>query len=229
MRGEGLEGLVQGNRSVVEGLEILLGVAQAGGGVGVRELGRRLGLTPTRVQRYLATYAVLGMVERLAGGRYRVGPGIHTLSAIAQTASGLAGRAMRHLPGLGGRGHIVALGVLWRGTVSYLYFRQGRGGEVAEALGRAEGYPAEESSIGILLMALGGMEAEGEIGERLARVRRQGYACVLQPSGETSIAVAVGVPVVAGLAISGQIGEGEVAGLVEQLRATAKKLVPEEQ
>ncbi|MCD8483361.1 MAG: helix-turn-helix domain-containing protein [Verrucomicrobia bacterium] len=112
----------QPNRSVLEGIEVLLAVSRSGGAVRVRELARELGMTPTRLQRYLATLAYGGLLRRREDRKYEAGPGMHALSAISLTASGLAGRALRLLPPLSESGCIVALGVVWRQSVSYLYF-----------------------------------------------------------------------------------------------------------
>lgn len=220
----------QPNRSLLEGLEVLLALAQRGEAVGVRELARELGMTPTRVQRYLATLAHAGLTERTPQRRYGVGAGIHALSAMSLSASGLAGRAMQVLPSFRDLDLKVALGVLWRDTVNYLYFSL-PGMPVSETLGHDRGFPARRSSIGMLLLSeqdpsnlarYFGEEAGLE--GALRNVRASGYARVEQPDGETSLAVAVGTPPVAGLALSGIIREAEIEGHLERLREAAARL-----
>lgn len=228
-----MDGLpAQPNRSVMEGLEVLLAAAREREPLRVRPLARKLGMTPTRVQRYLATLAHLGMMRRNSDRSYAVGPGIHALSAMSLSASGLAARAMRVLPPLGDLGVIIALGVLWRDTVSYLYFRP-PGVAATESLGRTEDFPARESSIGLLLTAYGGSGDEGRsfrAGSQwprplMAKVRRDGHAVVPRPEGGLSLAVPVGTPPVAGLAVSGGIERGDVPHFLPRLRAAARELV----
>lgn len=221
----------QPNKSLLEGLEVLLELAQRGGTVGVRELARGMGLTPTRMQRYLGTLAHLGLTSRTEEGQYGIGPGIHGLSAMSLSASGLAGRAMAELPAYGELNLVVALGVLWRNSVNYLYFNV-PGMAVSESLGRRRGYPAKQSSIGMLMLAwadeatIGRHFAEdrGSILKARNRIRKDGYALVKQPNGDTSIAVPVGNPPMAGLALSGEIAPSEIPGLVARLKQTAETL-----
>ena len=221
----------QPNQSLIDGIEVLLAVARAPQPVGVRELGRELGMTPTRVQRFLGTLAHLGMTSRTDNRRYTVGPGIHSLSAISFSASGLAARAMTVLPALSDLDAVVALGVLWRGTVSYLYFSV-PGIPSVKALGREEGYPARESSIGMLLLADKDAdyldrffpEDRKRLGPQLKAVRANGFATVHRPSSEISIAVPVGAPAFAGLAISGMFDESDIPEIVGRLRQTAEDL-----
>ncbi len=227
-----MEGLpAQPNRSVMEGIEVLFAVAGSRAAVRVRPLARELGMTPTRVQRYLATLAHLGLARRNPDRSYAVGPGIHALSALSLSASGLAARAMRVLPALGDTGHIVAVGVLWRNMVSYLYFSQ-PGVPRAEALGRSEGYPAEHSSIGLLLLAHRGPdyvkrhfpEEPDRLLPLLEDVRRKKRAVIERPEGGFSIAVPAGMPPVAGLAVSGAIHAASIPRLLKRMRAAALEL-----
>lgn len=102
----------QPNRSLLEGVEVLLAVAQHQQPVRVREMARKLGMTPTRLQRYLATLAHLGMTQQDAHRRYRIGPGIHVPSGVSLSASGLIRRALRVLPAFDDLNQTVALGVL---------------------------------------------------------------------------------------------------------------------
>jgi DNA-binding IclR family transcriptional regulator len=222
----------QPNRSLLEGLEVLLKLAQRGDPVGVRELAREMGMTPTRVQRYLATLAHLGLSDRTETGRYGLGPGIHALSAMSLSASGLAGRAMSVLPTFSDLGLVVALGVLWRNTVNYLYFSV-PGMAVSESLGRREGYPARESSIGMLMLSWQEdafldrhfPDDKAAILKAAPGIRKRGYAVVNQPSGDTSIAVPVGSPPMAGLALSGKLDPDSFPDLGKKLRLAADSLI----
>lgn len=199
----------QPNKSLIEGLEVLLALVQRGDAVGVRELARELGMTPTRLQRYVATLAHLGFAAQGEDRRYRPGPGVHVLSAMSLSASGLAARALQVLPALNDLGAIVALGMLWRRTVSYVYFSR-PGMPVARSLGNDSGWPARESVIGLLLLAHAPAsvvaaqfpEEAVALEPKLAEIRRQEYSRLGTSRGGISLAVPVGNPPVAGLAVS---------------------------
>jgi DNA-binding IclR family transcriptional regulator len=215
---------VQPNRSVLEGIEVLLAVARSGKPVRVRALAREFGVTPTRLQRYLATLAHGGLLRQLPDRSYTTGAGMHALSAISMTASGLAPRALKILPQLADLGCIVALGVLWRDRVSYLYF-QHPDQHASGALGRVADFPAHDSSIGHILLATNGAVARtGPLQTQLAATLQRGYARIDREDGETSIAVPVGSPPMAGLALSGHFDRRRVPQLVSRLREVAGQL-----
>jgi len=221
----------QPNRSLMEGLEVLLALVQRGESVGVRELARQLDMTPSRLQRYVATLAHLGLARQRPDRRYEVGAGIHSLSAMSLTASGLAPRAFAVLPELDDLGLNVALGVLWRRTVSYLYFSR-PGAPPAHALGTEPGWPARESSIGLLMLAHADPEqVERDFPEdasllrpQLPNIRKEGMVKIARPTGDHSLAVTVGDPVTAGLAVSGRFTEAETPAIVARLREAASRL-----
>ncbi len=223
----------QPNQSLMEGIEVLLALVQRGDAVGVRELARELGMTPTRLQRYVATLAHLGLAERDADRRYGVGPGIHALSAMSLSASGLAQRAMEILPGLNDLGLSVALGVLWRKTVSYMYFSR-PGMPTSRVIGKEQGFPARDSVIGVLLLAHASeeqvlrdfpTEAAG-LRPRLAKARRDGFVRVERSRGEIALAVPVGSPPFAGLAVTGIIPPSAESAVIERLHAAASAVAP---
>lgn len=221
----------QPNRSLIEGLEVLFALVQRGESAGVRELARELGMTPTRLQRYVATLAHLGFAAQGEDRRYGPGAGVHVLSAMSLSASGLAGRALEVLPSLNDLGVIVALGMLWRRTVSYVYFSR-PGMPVARALGNDTGWPARESVIGLLLLAyapesvlVSEFEAEAEeLAPMLAETRARGFARRVNGKGEVSLAVGVGTPLIAGLAVSGVREDQDEEAILERLHQAAARL-----
>lgn len=221
----------QPNKSVIEGLEVLLALVQRGEAVGVRELARELGMTPTRLQRYVATLAYLGFAAQGEDRRYRPGAGVHVLSAMSLSASGLAGRALEVLPALNDLGAIVALGMLWRRTVSYVYFSR-PGMPVSRTLGNDSGWPARESVIGLLLLAhtpdpvvAAQFPEEAEaLRPRLAEIREQGFARLAASGGGISLAVPVGTPPVAGLAVSELACDADESAVLSRLTKAAAAL-----
>ncbi len=220
---------VQPNQSVLEGIDLLLEVARRGTPVRVRPLARELGMTPTRLQRYLATLAHAGLLQQHPDASYGVGPGIHALSAVALSASGLTARAFDLLPALSNTGCSVALGVLWRKTVSYLYFSES-GRSNGHPLGHTEGYPAAQSVIGLVMLAEKTEEdIRRDFGDEtetilplIRKYREQGYAKLPRTDSESSIAVPVGNPAIAGLALTGPLVHEPV--LIKRLEETANRL-----
>ena len=229
----------QPNQSLIDGLACLQ--ALAGGAVGVREMGRGLGMEATRVHRLLGTLAHLGLAERTADKKYRAGPGIHVLAATSLYASGLMRRALPAVERLGRTGLIVALGVRWRSEVAYLY-HAGPGMSPAEGIARVGPFPAAQSGLGIALLAgmeekavrevYRGKEVAGGIGkllEELRATRARGYADVRREKGERTIAVSVaqGAPLsppTVAVGLAGTIAEAKVAGLVKSLQEAAREI-----
>jgi len=231
----------QPNQSLIDGIVTLQALATSPEPVGCRELARRLDANPTRVNRLLKTLAYMGIVRQTADRKYTAGPGMHVLAAQSLFASGLIRRALPVLESLRRFGHTVAMGVLWNDSVSYL-FHAPPGIEAARGLGRIGLLPATTSGIGIELLAqLPDEEVRELYGDReipmfpggiddllqtLAQVRAQRYARVhvADDRDHHIVAVAVGEPVYAGIAMSGWIPESATAELVEALRQAAQDI-----
>jgi len=234
----------QPNQSLIDGLTCLQAVVSAAAPQGTRELGRRLGLEPTRVSRLIKTLAHLEMVKQGDDRKYQAGPAIHVLSAQALFASSLLRRALGPLAKLQQGSLIVALGVLWRDQVAYL-FHALPGMTAAAALGRVGLYPASRSGIGLPLLAC---RSDGEVRRayagqgvpgfgdggagmkallrELALVRKQGYALVEQDRERQvwSLGVTLGTPEYAALAFSGRIKRRQLPALLGDLRAAARAI-----
>lgn len=238
----------QPNQSLIDGLIVLQALSEAAEPLGTTELARRLGFEVTRVNRLLKTLAHLGLARQTNDRRYLIGPGIHALAAQALHASGLLGRAFPHLQRLLSYGHTVALGVLWRDQVSYL-FHSGKDFTVAAGLRSRGVFPASRSSIGMVLLAgrsdaevralyagrsdieRFGADIDALIAE-LAVVRNQGFARIdgrLHKGTDITMAVPVGRDGVAALAFSGVYDKREEAKLLDALREAATTIDGEEQ
>ena len=207
--------------------------------MGSREVARELGMEHTRVSRLLGTLAALGLAAKTPGRKYQAGPGLHVLAAQSLKGSRLLACALPQLRRLLKANAPVALGVLWRRHVCYLFF--GRPGQpFEEGLGASAPYPAEQSSIGlVLLAALSDTEvrrrmragpaplpkqALDELLRQLKRVRKLGYALVERAGGERTLAVAIASPPVAGLAFAGALARGRLPGLRANLLACARTI-----
>jgi DNA-binding IclR family transcriptional regulator len=228
----------QPNQSLIDGLSVLQALAVSKDPVGGRALARELGLEPTRVNRLLKTLAYLGMARQTTNRKYLPGPAMHVLSAQSLFGSGLIRRALPVLEGLSRFNHVVALGVLWRDQVCYLYHCP-PGETPAKALGRMNLYPASQSSIGRVLLAaqegdfVRALYKDKEIPlypagidalfKDLDRVRKDGFAYAVQQKEplEASVAIPIGAPRYAGLAFGGDVAADEVPQLVAALHDAA--------
>jgi DNA-binding IclR family transcriptional regulator len=223
----------QPNESLMAGLECLQALAGAEQPVGSREMARALGVEHTRVNRLLGTLAAMGLAERTSERKYVPGPGLHVLAAMSLRGSRLLSVALPHLRRLGiaEPSFSVALGVLWRRQVAYLYFADPGAGVQASIASRAL-YAAEKSSIGLAMLAarkageLRGLYRSVPAAQRasllrsLAAVRKQDYALI---DGKT-VGVAVGDPPAAGLALAGSITKRDVPRLVHRLQDAASAI-----
>jgi DNA-binding IclR family transcriptional regulator len=232
----------QPNQSLIDGLACLQALASSSAPLGSREVARLIGHEPTRTNRLLKTLAHLGLVEQDADRKYRPGPAMHVLSAQALYGSGLIRRAVPALQALHRFGYVVALGVLWQRHVAYLYHAEPDMAP-AEAIGRVGLYPATQSGIGIALLArlpdsavrdlFAGHEIPGYPSYSLLRaemrvVRETGYALVNIPSSTSrTLAVAVGEPAFAAVALSGKIREKQIPQLITILKQTADQISKE--
>jgi DNA-binding IclR family transcriptional regulator len=231
----------QPNQGLIDGIATLQALATAPEPIGCRELARRIGLDTTKVNRLLKTLTYLGIARQTPDRKYTSGPGMHVLAAQSLFASGLMRRALPLLEGLRRFGHTVALGVLWKESVSYL-FHAPPGIEAARGLGRIGLLPATISGIGMVLLS----ELDGErvseiyagkdipnfpdglaqLQDKLAEIRRLGYARVHVADDREHhvVAVSSGDPGHVGIALSGWIPDGSTAPLVEALRQAANEL-----
>jgi DNA-binding IclR family transcriptional regulator len=142
----------QPNQSLIDGLACLQALASHAQPVGSRELGRMLGLEPTRVNRLLKTLAFVGLAQQDENRKYLPGPGIHALAAQSLRGSGLIRRALGPLESLFDLDLQVAMGVLWGDQVCYLYHHS-PGETAAQGIGREPLFPASSSGLGQALLA----------------------------------------------------------------------------
>jgi len=197
-------------QSLGAGIDVLLALAMSNEPVGSRPLARKLGLEATKVNRLLGTLASLGLASKTEDRRYVIGPGVHVLAAMSLRGSRLFSAALPVLEELQSKtGRLVALGVLWRREVCYL-FHSPADQPVEASVAARDLYPAEHSSIGLALLA---ERPEGhwenlfdaselkEVETHVTDNRRRGYA--LSPDG-VSMAVAVGSPAVAAVAVANE-------------------------
>jgi DNA-binding IclR family transcriptional regulator len=233
------------NQSLRDGIECLLEIASMERPVGSRELARRLDQDHSRVNRIISTLAYMGLADQTPDRKYVPGSGLLVLAALGMRGSPMFRTALPHLEELcTATGYKVALGMRWRTNVCYLYHGDM---EHDATLGiGAEGlYPADRSSIGIVLLSqledkeisdLYGNSVAGlinfpDMDQLMASVhqaRAVGYA---QSRNRRSIAVALGNPATAGIALyhnpeQDEIpNEAQIPELLRQLNQTANKIL----
>lgn len=201
---------VQPNQSLIHGLACLEALASADGTVRSIDIARELGFDPSKVHRLLGTLADLGLAERTAGRRYRTGPGIHVLAALTMGGSPLLKAALPVIRELGDLPYTVALGVRWRDHVCYLW--HGPGNAPAErGLAGTRLHPVGDSSIGVLLARWTEDDA----------LRGRGWCLLRADRPEASLAVPIGEPPYAGLALAGLIHADDAPALAARLKAAA--------
>jgi len=224
----------QPNQSLLDGLAVLQALAIAAKPMGGRELARQLGWNAMRVNRMLKTLAFAGMARQTPDRRYVAGPAMHVLSVQSLSASGLLRRSIEPVEQLPRSKHSVALGVLWQDQVCYL-FHAGPGQPLTSALGNHNLYPATQSSIGMMLLSQMPDNAVARLFEtrptpgypnlrslqrKLAEIRKLGYAFIQQGPTQASVAIPIGEPAYAGLALT-HVTESQVPALIPQLRQAA--------
>lgn len=231
----------QPNQSLIDGITTLQALAVSPEPIGCRELARQLGFDATKVNRLLKTLAYLGIARQTANRKYTAGPGMHVLAAQSLFASGLVRNALPVLETLRRFGHTVAMGVLWNDSVSYL-FHAPPGMETSRGLGRIGLIPATHSGIGMVLLS---ELEEGDVRAiygtrdipgfpegiealliRLMDIRNAGYARVhvADDRDHHTVAVSMGDPAHAAVAMSGWIPESGADAIVEALRTAVNQI-----
>jgi DNA-binding IclR family transcriptional regulator len=212
--------------------------------VACRALARELDLNVMRANRLLRTLADIGLAHQDAKRRYTIGPGIHTLAAQSMFASGLLKRAIKPLRKLGKPGQLIALGVLWQDTVTYLYHGL-HGCDVEDALGKVTLFPATRSSVGMALLSTQSDKAIRELYrdktipgfknitaliDAIRQTRKRGYACIQHQNenkpDHLTVAINVGNPVTAAIAISGMPTDEPLDDVINQLTAAVNIIAP---
>lgn len=205
---------------LIDGMALLEELATHKAPVAGLELAKKLGMSPVRVNRLLKTFAYLGYAYRTSSRKYAPGPALHVLTVESMASSGLLRKAYQYLESLSKLVPTVALGVLWKEKVCYLFHRsEGKG--MGSGLSPDFFYDWERSSIGHALMAERDFEdipgLTPELAKLLLQTRKNGYALV-RNSNHYTLAVTIGKPAYAALAVSGMKTLDEILPLVVLLK-----------
>ena len=212
---------------LIDGMAVLEELASHNEPISGVEIARKLNLQPVRVNRLLKTFAYLGYTYRTSSRQYLPGPALHILAVESMAASGLLRKAYPYLEKLSaGPYPVVALGVLWKEKVCYLFHRN-NGTGMGSGLSPNFVYDWKASSLGHVLMAERDdseiPESSREIMESLRFVREHGYA-VVKHHDHYSLAVKVGRPAFAALAVSRIPTLDDVPALAKTLRQYAAEI-----
>ncbi|MBY0317644.1 MAG: IclR family transcriptional regulator [Reyranella sp.] len=189
-----------GSQSLERGLDILEMIEAENGDIGVRELARRLELSPTIVQRLVSSLSVRGYIEKnTETSRYRLGHRSMILGASGERGVDYLATARRELDRLAQEHHLNGfVSVLRSGRAIYLLAVQADGLAIRVSIGSEMALHSTAAGK-VLLAALDDSEARKILGHRkllaitphtvtdpamvmasLAKVRRQGYATVVE-------------------------------------------------
>jgi len=190
-----------GSQSLERGLAILEMIEAEGADVGVRELARRLQLSPTIVQRLVSSLAGRGYIEKnVDTSRYRLGHRALALGAAGEQAFDYVVTTRRELEKLAHDHRLNGfLSVLRAGRAIYLLAVEAEG-PIAIKVRPGSAMPLHSTSAGkVLLASLSDDEARKILGTRklpaitphtitdpaalvasLGKVRRQGFATVVE-------------------------------------------------
>jgi len=233
----------QPNQSVIDSIRCLQGVVSSERPVGVSELALALDLENTRVHRLLRTLTACGLIRRLPSRKYTVGSGLPVLAAQTMHAIGFSSRMLGPLEELhdrfAGDHLIVALGVLWERTVSYLFHGMSDS-PVRYAIAAQRIWPASQSGVGIALMA----ELDDETVKRLyykhevpgcrdgvtgllkalQQTRQKGYSLVKTSASDANLSLGLVVRPEGNMALclSGALDRKKIPGYLAELRKTAE-------
>lgn len=188
-----------GSQSLERGLDILEIVEAEGTEIGVREMARRLGLSPTIVQRMVSSLAHRGYVEKsVETSRYRLGYRARSLGANSEHGSDYIVTARQELEKLAREHRLNGFVSVLHGNRAVYLLAVQADGPVAIKVAPGSEMPLHSTSAGkVLLASLSDVEARKLLGNgklavitphtvtdpaalvaSLARVRRQGYATV---------------------------------------------------
>ena len=191
---------------LIDGIEVLQELAMAGEAVSGKAIADKLNINSVRVNRLLKTLDYLGLAHRNSSRHYSIGSAMHVLAAQSMAASGLLASALPQLQKLSRFNKVVALGVLWKDQVCYLYHNSDPD-DFNSGLSKIKLCPALESSIGVALLAeLGEIQLKLTLGERytekvkkiLKKTAKNGFAA-LKHSDHISLAMPIGRPAYAAL------------------------------
>jgi predicted transcriptional regulator len=211
----------QPNQSIMSGMKCLEEIAALTEPIGSRELSRLLNEEPTKVNRILGTLCHLGYVEKTSNNKYKVGPAIHIMASLTLSSSKLLHHAVEPLKELLKSKLTVALGVLWKNQVSYI-FHGNLKMPFEQCIGSHGLFPEEKSSIGTMIRICNKKEP---LTAAENKILNDGYCYAYADRVQISLAVPIGKPnVIAGLALAGRKDDFNHQINLDRLISAAEKI-----
>ncbi len=223
----------QPNESLMDGIKILQALAGSKDPVSCTQLSKDLQIEITRVNRILKTFAHIGITHRTSSRKYIPGSGLHVLGAQSIYGSGLLQSSIKTLRRLTELNLVVGMGVLWMDKVSFIFHWE-PGIDFEDAIGRVSLQPATISGIGMVLLAQktdqditklyqkkdipGYGNDLGKLLADISQIREQGYSRVLNNPSKLNIAVNIGSPGYAAIALAGDIDDTNEQLYVDKLK-----------
>ncbi|WP_104401221.1 helix-turn-helix domain-containing protein [Vibrio penaeicida] len=180
----------QPNQSLIDGIRCFQELTASEAPLGNKELAERLNINVVKVNRLLRTLKSIGMAEQNSQKKYMPGPAVHLLAAQSFHSSTLFQAATRIAIKTNYADRTLAIGVLWKDMVVYMYHATANQSP-AEGLGGYHIYHVSQSSIGQVLLAdLDDSEIElriehweqaqkDQIIQQIQDIRSSGYVCHL--------------------------------------------------
>jgi DNA-binding IclR family transcriptional regulator len=236
----------QPNRSLIEGMRVLQLVMNNTEPSRVVDVARELDLELTRAHRLLRTLTALGFLQHTPGRRYVGGAAVPILASQAMHASGFVQHILPVMQDLFKEtGMLVAYGLLWERTVTYLFHAR-PGTRIEKAIAGHDVLPATRSRIGLAVLSRmdenevralydeHDPEPFDSVGKLLTKLRGyraqgfaydQGFASKNVPAtDEHSLAIAVPGNPHAAIALVGIIPPGDVPLRLDQMRAALERI-----
>jgi len=224
----------QPNQSLIEGIRCLQGVVSSNVPMGASDVARSLDIELTKAHRLLRTLAHMGLLRQHSDRKYSAGPALPVLGAQSMRGSHLMEAALPALEKLRrDTEYIVALGVLWMRSVTFIYHARPRT-PMENAFGSHEVTPATSSGLGMALLAQHSDEVITQlyanepppdgIDQLLAemrQIRRQEYAFITTSPTTRTLALVLKSHSDSAIGISGDISPEEVPTLLPLLQTTA--------
>ena len=184
-------GTRRGIQSLDIGLSILESFVAAEGPLSLTELGERMGMPPSKLHRYVSSFAAAGfLVQRQRSGAYDLGPRALSVGLAALNRNDFVNRAAAGLEDfVEHTGQTATLNVWGNQGPTVVRWERGRD-SLTTALGLGSVLPLFESATGQIFLAYlperfvkGFLEAHGSydaaaFGDLCAAVRGRGYATV---------------------------------------------------
>ncbi len=142
----------QPNQSLIDGIRCFQELTASDTALGTADIARRLKISPVRVNRLLMTLKMIGLASQNQQKKYSPGPAVHLLAAQSYHSSKILQTIVPLLEQNPYTDRTVAVGVLWRDSVSYLYHAH-KQEKLQQAIGNYPLFDAMKSSIGQMLLS----------------------------------------------------------------------------